>query len=247
MQRLLLLLLLGIPMVACAQVDPNFFGQEVRFTTTDNLEISADMCLTENEDDPVIVLCHQAGFSRGAYREIAPKLNALGFHCLAIDQRSGKTAQGVENETHKRAKESGMATAYADAVPDIDAAIKYAYEEISNDVILWGSSYSAALTFYLGATHNDDIKAILAFSPGEYMKVKGKNIEEYAALVTCPVFVTSAKNEQKQWQGIYDAVQSEKEFFLPKTKGFHGSKCLWKLSPGHEEYWRAVGKFLKLL
>ena len=46
---------------------------------------------------PVLVLFHQAGWSRGEYREIAPKLNELGYICLAIDQRSGKGVNGVAN------------------------------------------------------------------------------------------------------------------------------------------------------
>ena len=54
-------------------------------------------------DAPLIVLCHQAGGSRGEYREIAPRLNKLGYQCLAIDQRAGGQVKGVVNETYRAA------------------------------------------------------------------------------------------------------------------------------------------------
>ena len=37
-----------------------------------------------------IVMFHQAGWSRGEYREIAPKLVAKGYRVLAVDQRAGR-------------------------------------------------------------------------------------------------------------------------------------------------------------
>ena len=42
--------------------------------------------------------------------------------------------------------------------------------QIARFILVWGSSYSAALVFLLAAEHQDEIKAILAFSPGEYLR-----------------------------------------------------------------------------
>lgn len=59
------------------------------------------------------------------------------------------------------------------------------------------------------------------------------------------MFVTSAKNEQSDWQTIYDNVPSKKQFFLPTFKGNHGSKALWEKNASHKEYWTAVKAFLE--
>ena len=98
--------------------------------------------------------------------------------------------------------------------------------------------------FYMGSEHHKNIAGILAFAPGEYFKINGKEIKTFASKVTAPVFVTSAKNEYPEWKSIYDAVQTEKFSYLPENEGKHGSKALWKNNPGHEKYWDAVEKFL---
>lgn len=71
--------------------------QTVTFETEDGLVVTADVYVSQPESAPFILLFHQAGFSRGEYRPIAPKLNELGFNCMAVDQRSGNMANGVVN------------------------------------------------------------------------------------------------------------------------------------------------------
>lgn len=84
--------------------------KEVSFPSEDGLKVTADLYGLEDSGAPMIVLFHQANWSRGEYREIAPKLNAMGFACLAVDQRSGREAEGVVNETAKRAREKELGT-----------------------------------------------------------------------------------------------------------------------------------------
>lgn len=217
----------------------------VHFNASDGIKITADLYMTSNTNAPFIILYHQAGYSRGEYRNIAPKLNELGFNCMAIDQRSGKEVNGVINETHLEALKLNKPTEYVDAIPDVEAAYQYVKLGIKpNKIIIWGSSYSAALVFFLGSAHYNGVDGILAFSPGEYFKINGKEIKSYASKVECPIFITSAKNEEEQWKGIYNAVKKEKKSFLPQTKGKHGSKALWKDNNSHEAYWNAVKSFL---
>ncbi len=219
----------------------------ISFKSPDGLTVTADLYMTAAKDTPFIILFHQARFSRGEYREIAPKLNDLGFNCMAVDQRSGGEVNGVVNETHKRAEEAGMKTKYTDAYPDMEAALEYVKDKYSPDkLIVWGSSYSSALVFVLAAKHPHDIDGILSFSPGNYFKLEGRTIADYVKEVTCPVFITSAKSERESWQPIYDSLKStDKNWFLPEVKGYHGSKALWAVNQGNEEYWKAVKEFLK--
>lgn len=245
MKKHILLFLSAIVLLSCSSVKTVFTGETINFKATDDLQVTADLYMTKNTEAPLILLFHQAGYSRGEYREIAPILNEMGFNCLAIDQRSGITINGVNNETNKVAKKLNKPTKYVSAIPDIIGAYLYAKNTLkSKEIIIWGSSYSAALTFYLGSQYPNDIKGILSFSPGEYFKINEKEIKSYATKINCPLFLTSAKNEQLDWQGIYDNVPSKKQFFLPTLKGNHGSKALWKENESHEEYWGAVREFL---
>lgn len=225
-----------------------FNGETVHFTSSDGLKITVDLYMTADIKAPFIILYHQAGYSRGEYRSIAPKLNKLGFNCMAVDQRSGNEVNGVINETAKEAKKLNKPTEYLDAIPDIEAAYLYVKHSIKpNKIIVWGSSYSAAIVFFLGSAHYNGINGVLAFSPGEYFKINGKEIQSYAAKLNCPVFVASAKDEYKSWKGIYAAVKKDKYSFLPNNNGKHGSKALWSDNNGNQEYWKAVTGFLNRL
>ena len=234
--------------LSIAQSDTNFSGETITFKSSDGISITADLFIAHEASAPFIILYHQAGYSRGEYRSIAPKLNAMGFNCLAVDQRSGDQVNGVINETHKVAIAEKLPTEYLDAIPDMEAAYLYVKYSIKPDkIILWGSSYSSSILFYMGSEHHKNLSGILCFAPGNYFKINNKELKTFAAKITCPVFVTSAKSEYKNWKGIYEAVKSDKSNFLPETEGKHGSKALWNNNPSHQAYWAAVSKFLKSL
>jgi pimeloyl-ACP methyl ester carboxylesterase len=217
------------------------FIKTIQFESEDGLLITADHYHSKNTAT-TIVLCHQAGWSRGEYREIAPKLNALGFNCLAIDQRSGSTVNGVTNETAIRALDEGKSTAYIDAKQDINAAIAKVKELYGNKVILWGSSYSSALALIV-ATENQDVEQVLSFSPGEYLGAV--KVGESITTLNKPAFLASAKNERAQTKLLYDAIGSaEKTHFIPIGNGEHGSRALWEEKTDNAEYWEAVKAFL---
>jgi len=242
------LLLLAVILVngAFTQAQDQFIGETVAFNSSDGVMVTADVYMVSDEQAPLILLFHQARFSRGEYREIAPKLNALGYSCIAIDQRSGDKVNGVINQTHIVAEKNGLSTKYPDAYPDLVAALNYAKETYPNrEIIIWGSSYSSSLVFILASEFPEDVMGILSFSPGEYFEYEGNKIVDFSSKVQCPVFITSAKNEYGEWEEIYAAIPNpNKQSFLPESEGFHGSKALWIEKPGNEEYWKAVIKFL---
>ena len=243
-----ILLCLCCVFISFAQSDPDFSGETITFKASDGISVTADLYMAHEASAPFIILYHQAGYSKGEYRSIAPRLNAMGFNCLAVDQRSGDKVNGVINETHNEAVAKNIPTEYLDAIPDIEAAYLYVKYSIKPDkIILWGSSYSAAILFYMGSEHHKNLSGILCFAPGNYFKINHKELKTFAAKITCPVFVTSAKSEYKNWRGMYDQVKSEKSYFLPETEGKHGSKALWTDNPSHQAYWTAVTKFLKTL
>ena len=236
--------------IATAAVGQEAKFEKIEFDSEDGLKITADLYMaSDDKSKPFIVLCHQAGWSRGEYREIAPKLNELGFNCMAIDQRSGKGINGVTNETASRAKAARKGDSYIDAEQDILAATKYAKANYSEGkLLLWGSSYSSSLVLRLAGEQPDLINGALAFSPGEYFTRLGKPKDWIASSVSkakCPIFITSAQKETGSWSGIYAAIKADgKTKFVPKTAGNHGSRALWNKFSDSAEYWVAVKSFL---
>lgn len=224
--------------------------KQIEFDSLDGLKITADLYMTSTDkSQPFIVLCHQAGWSRGEYREIAPKLNAMGFNCMAMDQRSGKEVNGVVNETAARSKAANKGGDFVDAEQDIIAAVKHAQANLSTGkLLLWGSSYSAALVLRVAGEHADMVDGVLSFAPGEYFAGQGKTKTWIASSVTkaqCPIFITSAKREHRSWKDIFAAIKANgKTQFLPKTAGNHGSRALWDKFSDSDDYWKAVEGFL---
>ena len=246
MKKVIMFIFFTLVHFVYAQKSSDFSGETISFNSDDGVKVTADLYMSHEKDAPFIILYHQARYSRGEYREIVPKLIEMGFNCMAVDQRSGKEVNGVVNQTHLEAKKMNKATEYVDAIPDLEAAFTYVKNQIKpSKIIIWGSSYSSALVFYLGSIHRNDIAGILSFSPGEYFKINGKEIRSFAANVKCPVFITSSGKEHKQWKGIFDSVTAKKYSFLPMMEeGKHGSKALWADNSNHKEYWNEVTNFL---
>ena len=163
--------------------------------------------------------------------------------------RSGEYSRGKDNETAIRAGKAGLATSYADALPDIIAALQYANKQHSHsNIIAWGSSYSAALVLKVAGDHPELVDGVLAFSPGEYFAHVGKSktlIRDSAKNIKAPAFITSSKNEASDWAPIYDVIDAaHRQSFIPETAGKHGSKALWKKYADSQAYWDAVVEFL---
>lgn len=221
----------------------------IEFQSEDKVTVSADLYMPHPKSSPLIILFHQANWSRGEYNEIAPELNTLGYNCLAVDLRSGGAINSVTNLTKLSASKAMKATQYVDALPDMRAAIRYAKNQLTDGkLIIWGSSYSSALALKLAGTMKE-VDAVLAFSPAEYFVSQGKPrdfVTSDAIYIEKPVFITSAKSEKGGWWGMYVAIPSDsKSHFLPETAGNHGSKALWSKFSDSGDYWKSVKTFLE--
>ncbi len=190
----------------------------------------------------MILLFHQAGSSKDEYATIAPRLAKAGYASLAVDARAGGSLYGVNETAAAMARKAD----YLEARPDLQAALEWA-ERQKLPVILWGSSYSSSLVFPLAANNPGKVRAILSFSPGEYFDDK-QMVEDAAARVTVPVFVTSASkaDEIAAAGAIAHAVPDGRaQQYIPKV-GVHGSSTLIaaKDPQGAETNWQPVMAFL---
>lgn len=223
--------------------------ETIKFLAPDKVPITADLYVPNPANSTFIILFHQAKYSRGEYIAIAPKLNELGFNCMAVDLRSGDAINGIRNETYSYADSIHLKTRYTDAYPDMRSAVSYVRSKFPNaKVILLGSSFSASLSLKLAADFPKGINAVVAFSPGEYFSAYGWSrdiITISAARIKCPVFITSSKSEMEQWKTIYEAIPvATKISFIPNATGKHGAKALWSNFPESKEYWTALKSFL---
>jgi dienelactone hydrolase len=220
--------------------------RQISLRASDGVTVYAWHYAAADKSRPAILLFHQAGSNHTEYAPIAPRLVALGYHALALDQRSGGNMFGAANRT---ATEFGNDADYRATLPDLEAALAWpATQGLPARSIVWGSSYSAALVFLLAAKHPDAIAAVLAFSPGEYLG-DTHSVRDAAAKVHAPVFVDSAQDQEEidAARAIVRAVPGSSAVqFIPKRGGVHGSSTLRpdRNPRGAEENWQAVEKFL---
>ncbi len=219
----------------------------IEFNSLDSLKISAHLYQID-DSSPLILLCHQARFNKFEYAGIAERLNRMGYNCMAIDQRSGGPIGDRQNLTYLRARKLEKDVDYIDAEPDIKAAILYLYKKNNSKIILWGSSYSSTLALYLAA-EMDEVSAVLSFSPGNYMADKKGSLIDILSDFDKPMFLTSSKYEANAVSKLLSKHKLTKDQiqFVPEGNGHHGSRALWINQMGGDEYWIAVGLFLKQL
>lgn len=215
---------------------------EVTFQAADGVTLHGNF-YPATDPRALILLFHQAGANRAEYADIAPRLAAEGYAALAIDQRSGGTMFGASNQT---VVQQGTSTSFDAAKADLEAAVVWAKGQ-KLPIVLWGSSYSAALTVLVAAEHSE-LRGALVFSPGEYLEDKGA-VRRAAAEVTIPLFITSARepDELADAKAIYAAAASrEKTLYTPDKGGAHGSVALTAdANPeGASGVWNAVNAFL---
>ena len=217
----------------------------VEFTSVDSLIISADLYETEKDSKLWVIMCHQEEFSRGEYKEIARRMIKLNYNCLAIDMRAGNEVNYVLNETANEAKSKGISQKLLNCEIDILSAIEYVKSmEKDAEIVLLGSSFSASLCLKI-AKERPDIKAVIAFSPGEYF-LPEVSIKNTISGLSIPVYSGCTKSEYSYVKDLFSNVKSNKLIiFKPeKADGLHGAKTLWWESATRNEYWLTLLFFL---
>jgi pimeloyl-ACP methyl ester carboxylesterase len=238
MKYIMLSVLLVFPFLVRGQVSVHFYAD-------DSLEINADFYQAD-PFSPYIIFMHQAGSSRGEYKEIASRFTKMKYNGLAVDLRSGSESNYIQNETAKRARQMHLPHKMKDARKDVIAAVNYAYKISGKPVILFGSSYTATLALEV-AKDNPKVSAVVAFSPGEYFG--GHSVKETISGLSKPYFVTGAIKEKPYITELMSGTNSPQGilFFPEEGKGRHGASNLWKKSADASEYWLALIVFFRSL
>lgn len=220
-------------------------SEPVMLVAADGVKVFGTFWPAADKGAPLILAFHQAGGSHAEYTPLAPRLNRAGFGVLAIDQRSGGGEFGGKNKT---VTTLGRSAAYDAALLDLEAALAWGRLRAQGaPLLVWGSSYSAALVFLLAAHHPADVQGLLAFSPGEYLATTDA-VHDAARSLRLPVFVTQSSDtdEIEQSRSLVTALPgAEKTLFIAR-RGVHGSSTLRadRNSAGAEENWAAALGFL---
>lgn len=213
------------------------------FPSKDSIKISADFYPCDDAR-AIIIMGHQAGFSRGEYVNIAPRLVDSGYACLAVDLRSGRAVEGKENRTFLAATKAGKPTKYIHAKQDLEAAIDFVAANSDKPIILWGSSYSASLALMVGNKDNR-VKQIVAISPGEYFNNQS-TVKAGVLGLNKPTFITASNMEWDYTAKNIVGVIPEHSVvaFKPEYPTDHGSKALWPNAPGSDRLFKEIFEFL---
>ncbi len=212
------------------------------FMADDGLEVVADKYFV-SDTLPWILMFHQAGSSRGEFREIAPKLCRLGYNGLAVDLRHGKEINFVSNETALAAQADNYPRTMADARTDMEAAVGWVTGRSDKPAVLFGSSFSASLALIL-AIDNPSAHAVIAFSPGEFFG-QPDLVQNSVSNLEIPVFLASTNKEYPYVKELCSGIANEyKTIFTPaETNGTHGARALWESEESSREYWLGLLMF----
>ncbi|MGI9272188.1 MAG: alpha/beta hydrolase family protein [Woeseiaceae bacterium] len=239
------MLLLVLGSIATADAKP----EQVSFETADGVRIYGDVYAgSEGASAATILLFHQAGSdARGEYTSIALRLMENGYNVLAIDQRSGGDRFGGVNRTMAGLERRDFG--YCEVYPDLEAALKFMRDEgFDGPLAVWGSSYSAALVFQLGARNADDVDAVLGFSPASGTPLKDCSLSPYLEKLDVPGIALRPQNEFE-----IEAVQAQMKEFenhgvqtYVANPGVHGSSMLnaERVGESTEATWTVVLDFL---
>lgn len=229
--------ILAFAISACTQTMPESGSEThrkatatVQAKTPDGITIYGEKYYgTLSAKTPLVLLFHQGGSNgRAEYAELAAWLNDAGFRAIAWDQRSGGELYGKSNRT-KAGLASDYKPGYCDAYVDMQTALDFVRQEKEADkVIVWGSSYSAALVFRLAAENPTKIYGVVAMSPASGGPMRACHAGMWADAVQAPVLAMNPATEMTRDSTI------EQQRVLKKAgvkhvvinNGIHGSSML---------------------
>ena len=226
---------------------------EISFYTSDSIKIFGDLYVSD-KSKAVILLFHQGGSNaRAEYAPIIPRLLEDGFNILAIDQRQGGQYFGGYNRTIANVPTYNYSDTYTycDAYNNLESALDFVIEkDFTGKKILWGSSYSATLSIKLAHERQQEVDAVLAFSPASGKPMEGCNPEPYLENLAVPLLFLRPRSElqSERSQNQLELVKSYNHQTYVSEHGVHGSSMLVESRTGHSvaETWKVVMEFIDM-
>jgi hypothetical protein len=214
------------------------------FFSRDSVKICYEEYL-KTKEAPVILLCHQQGYSRGEYTEIAKKINQFGYTCVTFDHRDGDTCNGVINETKLSTAGSKKLNLVANSETDIEDAVNFFNARYRKKLILLGSGQSSAIILKLAKKDNSKIKALICFSPGEY--ATNYNLEQDLKGLSTLTLIYASNAEMTAVEKCTSGLINRRTFHPLYSDGQYGASVLWNSSQSAAEFWNDLMTQLTVL
>jgi dienelactone hydrolase len=219
---------------------------EIEFSASDGLMVTADHYYASDEF-PYILLFHTELSSRAEYDSLAYRFVKMKYNCLSVDLRSGDRYLFADNKTAKRARSKDMARSLAASEKDIRAAISYVDSLSEQAVVLLGSSASATLVLKVARSH-PRVSAVLAFSPGEFLRPR-TSLKEIVSNLDKPVFVAGSAEEYPYLTEVFAHMDPG---LVTLSEGIEqnphrGTEMLRPGNPVRDQFWLSLLLFIKTL
>lgn len=212
-------------------------AQKVKFEDKQKFIIHGDLykpeaTIKKASKNPVVILLPMLSKTRETYYLIIPDLVKNGYVVLAIDFKGHGNSINYSGGGQKTFENFSLQD-WGTLPDDVSAAIKYLsslnYVDINKCAII-GASIGANTAIISSAQHTENIKTVIALSPG--LDFKGLVPGLYIAKSNAKIFLIAAKDDQ------YSADSVEKLFKMAKTgnrylnfpNGGHGT-ALFKTQP----------------
>lgn len=208
--------------LSASAVEPS--GDVTLLLARDKTRVYSRFYRALNNNQKIALLFHQAGSNAMEYEPVLSTFHVQGFDTLAVDLRSGDTRWGADNMTVKRL---GASTEYAEAYPDLEAALEYAVKRKYKKILVVGSSYSASLAIVLASKNPDTVMAVAAFSPGEYFPDKNW-IKTAAANLKVPLYITGTDSQRHQVEEVIIKAKDNDVTYYRPINSVHGISALRK-------------------
>lgn len=220
---------------------------DVSWPTSDNRTVHATWYGSVGPPKGIIMAMHQAGANaRGEYAPIIPRLAEAGWDVVAVDLREGGSRFGSVNRTASAEAGSGD---YCAAAPDILGGISYV-RGVRADIplVLMGSSYSGALALRAGAFHNNDVSAVIAFSPANSGPMESCRGEDATEGLLAPILALrpAGEMERESSRVQFERFREQGHQTYVADPGTHGASMLVEERVGGdvEDTWTVVEEFL---
>ncbi len=201
----------------------------VKFESADNVIILGTFFATANKNSPAVLMLHQFGSDRGAYKALADEFRAAGISVLAIDGRGFGDSTSRTDGTGIVVSRSNEAV--NGMIADVGAALKWMREQKSIDprrIGILGASYGSSLAI-IYSSRDPEIRSVALLSPGiNYFGTLPTEpaVEKYAQR---PLLLVASESDKESAQAARDLdklVAGERHQLQIYSKGGHGTQML---------------------
>ena len=204
-------------------------AQTINFDAPDGVRIVGTFYAANKENSPAVLMLHQFGGSRAAYKDLARQFRENGINVLTIDGRGfGESTRKADGS---RVSVSQSDEPVAGMKSDVSAAVNFLSGQKTVDktrIGIVGASYGSSLAI-IHASDNPEIKAVALLSPGTNYFGNLPTmpaIEKYGAR---PVLIVAAEDDADSASAsrrLDELAVGDKHQLQIYPKGGHGTGIL---------------------